>query len=292
MKLEYKNLEARDISSLTPIMKAAFDEDTRIHTDLSEGGPRGYDTGELLEKLLKDGNSISKVILCDGCIVGEYTIRKGEDAYTLDLLFIAPSHASKGIGAAVWENIEQENQEAMRWYVETPAYSVRNRRFYEKCGFKIIRENTYEDGEKSVVFIKHRRRLPVSVLEYREDRDYDNILLSCKKEKWEKFYGSKKEQYKQALKESVTYAAYEGESYCGYIRCITDGVFTTYCCEIIVDDGYKRRGIGKMLIDKVKQLYPSCRIDVLSDNDEFYQANGFFLLCNGMRKSESKPAEA
>lgn len=38
---------------------------------------------------------------------------------------------------------------------------------------------------------------------------------------------------------------YENENYCGYIRCFTDEIFTIYCCEIIVDDEYTRKGIGK-----------------------------------------------
>lgn len=162
MKIEYKNLEFQDISLLTPIMKAAFDEDTRMHTGRPEGGPRGYNTGALLEKLLKAGNAVSKVILRDGHMVGAYTILKGDEVYTLDLLFIAPAHASAGIGSAVWENIEKMNGEAMIWYVETPAYSMRNRHFYEKCGFKLVRENTYEDGEKSVTYVYAKKNPAVT----------------------------------------------------------------------------------------------------------------------------------
>lgn len=45
MILTYKTLEQRDISELTPIMKAAFDADTKMHTGLEEDGPNGYDNG-------------------------------------------------------------------------------------------------------------------------------------------------------------------------------------------------------------------------------------------------------
>lgn len=42
--------EERDVEILTPIMKKAFDEDTRIHLNEPSGGPDGYDNGEFLRK--------------------------------------------------------------------------------------------------------------------------------------------------------------------------------------------------------------------------------------------------
>ncbi len=57
MIISYEDLKTEDIPLLTPMMKAAFDEDTRMHTDLSEDGPWGYDTGELLAKLPKQRNA-------------------------------------------------------------------------------------------------------------------------------------------------------------------------------------------------------------------------------------------
>lgn len=72
--------------------------------------------------------------------------------------------------------------------------------------------------------------------------------------------------------------------YCGIVRCITDGSFTIYCCEIIVDSEFRGRGIGTGLLRIVQEQWPACSIDVLSDNDAFYKANGVLVLCNGMRK--------
>lgn len=157
MNLTYKTLEQRDISELTPIMKAAFDADTKMHTDLEEDGPNGYDNGELLKKLMYLENTESKVIYADGIIVGGYTIIKDEDIYTLDMLFINPTCASKGIGTKVWKDIEKEYTEAKTWMLETPDYSKRNHHFYEKCGFKKIKEHSFDNGGKSFVFIKYMK---------------------------------------------------------------------------------------------------------------------------------------
>lgn len=284
MDIQYTDLTQSDIPILTPIMKAAFDEDTRMHTALSEDGPWGYDTGELLFTLLQEKQAVSKVIWCEKKRIGEYTVLKDGKTYTLDMFFIDPKAASKGIGTAVFQDIEKAYPDAEQWNVETPAYSARNRHFYEKCGFKVIREKTYSDGAKSLIFEKKK----LSVLEYREERDYEAILQTCRAEKWESFCTAAKEEYKTALKNSVTYTAFLGETFCGYIRCLTDGVFTTYCCEIVVSEKYRHRGIGKALIQKIKALYPSCCMDVLSDNDGFYQANDFLLLCSGMRRLAKK----
>ena len=284
IKLTYKKLEESDIPELSPIMKAAFDMDTKLHTDLEEDGPKGYDNGELLKMLMNLPNAESVVIHVNGIKVGGYTVIKDKDIYTLDMLFINPLYSSKGIGSLIWKDIENTYNEAKTWLLETPDYSKRNHHFYEKCGFKKMKAHSFEDGSKSFVFIKHIKSYPISIRKYREERDYVHIMKSCKKEHWEKFYTSKKDIYIQALKNSITYVAYEEGAYCGYIRCITDSIFTIYCCEIIIDDEYKRKGIGRLLIEKVRQDYPTCCIDVLSDNDSFYLANDFFLLCNGMRK--------
>lgn len=154
IKLTYKKMEKSDIPELSPIMKAAFDADTKMHTDLEEDGPKGYDNGELLQTLMNLENAESRVIYVDGIMVGGYTIIKDKDIYTLDMLFISPSFASKGIGSMVWKDIENIYHEAKTWMVETPDYSKRNHYFYEKCGFKKIKEHSFEDGSKSFVFVK------------------------------------------------------------------------------------------------------------------------------------------
>ena len=124
----------------------------------------------------------------------------------------------------------------------------------------------------------------IEILPYEEARDFEPIISSCKKENWLKFYTTKKELFRQALKTSESYVAFVDGEYAGFTRCITDRHFTIYCCEIIVDEPYRRRGVGKMLMKAVCDKYPTCAMDVISDNDDFYAANGFKVLANGMRQ--------
>lgn len=152
-KLSYKDLEEDDIELLTPIMKSAFDSDTKMHRDFEEDGPKGYDNGQLLKKLMQVKDSESKVIYLDSRIIGSYTIIKYGDIYKLEMFFINPDYGSQGIGTRVLKDIES-SYNGKTWLVETPDYSKRNHHFYEKCGFKKINEKIYEDGEKSFIFIK------------------------------------------------------------------------------------------------------------------------------------------
>lgn len=124
----------------------------------------------------------------------------------------------------------------------------------------------------------------IKILPYEEVRDFEHIINSCKVEGWVKFYDKKKELFRRALSTSESYVAYEDEQYCGFARCITDGYFTIYCCEIIVDEAFRRKGVGKLLLKAVNDKYPTCTMDVISDNDDFYAANGFKVLANGMRQ--------
>jgi len=124
----------------------------------------------------------------------------------------------------------------------------------------------------------------IIIEQYQEERDFARIISSCEQEGWVKFYTTRKAQFHASLSLSLTYVAYCEGQYCGFARFITDNCFTVYCCEIIIDQPYRRRGIASQLIENVKSLYPSCCIDVISDNDDFYRSNGFFIVGNGLRR--------
>lgn len=124
----------------------------------------------------------------------------------------------------------------------------------------------------------------ISIKPYDESRDFEHIIESCRKEQWVKFYTTKMELFRQALKTSESYVAFVDGKYAGFTRCITDGFFTVFCCEIIVNTEFRRKGVGKALLKTVNDKYPTCAMDVISDNDDFYKANGFKVLANGMRQ--------
>jgi GNAT superfamily N-acetyltransferase len=81
--------------------------------------------------------------------------------------------------------------------------------------------------------------------------------------------------------------AIEGEWVVGFVRGLTDGAITMYIAEMAVDVRLRGRGIGRALLDACHALYPTVRLDLLATDDAraFYQACGFRMLHDGMRKS-------
>ncbi|GCE24576.1 hypothetical protein KDA_00600 [Dictyobacter alpinus] len=81
--------------------------------------------------------------------------------------------------------------------------------------------------------------------------------------------------------------AVKDETVVGFVRGLTDGAITLYVADLAVDARMRGKGIGHALLDTCHFLYPTARIDLLSTENAraFYQARGFRILSNGMRKS-------
>ena len=58
----------------------------------------------------------------------------------------------------------------------------------------------------------------------------------------------------------------------GSARYLTDGLRTIYLCELLVKAEYQRQGYGSLLMAELQRLYPSLRIDLISDADAFYDS--------------------
>lgn len=139
-----------DIEILTPMMKRAFDEDTRIHLGRESGGPTGYDDGTFLRRYALSKDSTSFKISMNGRVIGAVIlwIDKLTHQNFLGNIFIDTNVESKGIGKMVWEFIEHEFPETKVWRTETPIYSRRNHHFYvNKCGFHVVQIKNPKDIE-------------------------------------------------------------------------------------------------------------------------------------------------
>ena len=141
-----------DIEPVTPIMKRAFDEDSRRHLDGAEGGPPGYDNGDFLRKWALHPDSTSFTIRLEGKLVGAVVVWiNGNGENFLGNIFIDPDYQDKGLGLKVWRLIERTFPDTKIWRTETPGFSRRNHHFYvNRCGFKIVRiENPKDPLESS-----------------------------------------------------------------------------------------------------------------------------------------------
>jgi GNAT superfamily N-acetyltransferase len=150
VKLKPMNL-ANELAKLTQIMKKAFDDDTiRFAGKKEGGGPPGYDNGEFLKKWAPQGKAYT--IFADEKIVGAIIVfPNNQGVNILGNIFIDPNYQNHGIGAKAIKIAEKKHPN-QKWMLETPNWATRNHHFYEKMGYKKIKEN-YDDNEKITLFV-------------------------------------------------------------------------------------------------------------------------------------------
>jgi len=75
----------------------------------------------------------------------------------------------------------------------------------------------------------------------------------------------------------IIVTAWDGETMVGFARCTTDYVFNGQINNVVVDSKYRRKGIGKVLIntilDSSKQVTYMLRGSIR--NEKFYRSLGF-----------------
>ena len=156
--LVFEDLQEKDIEELTAVMTRAFDEDTRIHLNEEKGGPEGYDDGSFLRKWGLDPNSTAYKISRDGKVIAGLIlwINPKTNVNFLGTIFIDPVFENQGLGKKIWDFVETEYPDTVKWCTETPIFSRRNHNFYvNKLGFHVIRiDNPKDMNEGSFILEK------------------------------------------------------------------------------------------------------------------------------------------
>ncbi len=146
--LTFTPFTREDIPVFTPIMKRAFDEDSRLYFDAPAGGPPGYDDGSFLQKWGVESGAHAYRIDKDGAPVGVMIlfIHREQSLGFLGCMFVDAGHARQGIGSTAWRFAEHQFPDVTMWETETPAVSYRNHCFYiNKCGFSVYAVDGGED---------------------------------------------------------------------------------------------------------------------------------------------------
>ena len=153
--LGFEIMTEHDVNALAPIMKRAFDEDTKRHLGKDSGGPPGYDNGDFIREWYFQDKAKSYKVTKDGVLIGAICVFISENnANYLGNIFIDPLCQDKGLGLIVWHYIEQKYPETKKWSTETPGFSKRNHHFYvNKCGFKITKIKNPKDGDEISYFM-------------------------------------------------------------------------------------------------------------------------------------------
>lgn len=159
--LVFEELQEKDIEELTAVMTRAFDEDTRIHLNEEKGGPEGYDNGDFLRKWGLNPNSTAYKISREGKAIGGLIlwVNPKTKVNFLGTIFIDTTVQNQGVGKKIWEFVEAEYPDTVKWGTETPIFSRRNHNFYvNKLGFHVIRiDNPKDMREGSFILEKNCR---------------------------------------------------------------------------------------------------------------------------------------
>lgn len=124
----------------------------------------------------------------------------------------------------------------------------------------------------------------MEIIAYQKE-SYHGIHELLKEEGWLSFIDTHKSAYEKALERSISYVAMENGKIIGYIRAISDNVYLTFIAELVVAKNYRKKHIGTSLIKHIEINHPTCKVELISDADLFYQKNGFQIVGTGQRKN-------
>lgn len=116
-------------------------------------------------------------------------------------------------------------------------------------------------------------------INYKDIHDFDQLQLQDLFLSVEWSSGHFPEKLVEAMRHFETvYTAWDGDKLVGLICAMDDGVMTAYVHYLLVRPEYHHQGIGKRLVELMKEHYADyLRIVVVAYNDEldFYQSCGF-----------------
>ena len=122
-----------DADDLAAISRRAFDSDVEAGAS-APGGPPGYDDPAWQRRMMRAGDY--SVLLVDGQTAGGAIVfRKPSGTFELGRIFIDPSRHRQGVGSRAMALLFEQYPGARRWILDTPAWNVRTRAFYEGLGF-------------------------------------------------------------------------------------------------------------------------------------------------------------
>lgn len=96
-------------------------------------------------ELIEQGRMF-KIIIREEIVGGAViTIEKKFKAH-LNRIFVSPRKQGNGIGSQAMSMIESMHPEILSWELDTPSWSIRNQRFYQKMGYRRITRSLEPDS--------------------------------------------------------------------------------------------------------------------------------------------------
>ncbi len=132
---KFKLVNIKDLEIIKNIAVKAFEDDLKKYGSM----PPGIESIQWHKDKFHDGNYYK--ILSDNQIVGAMKIYdKDNGHFHLGSLFINPLFQNQGIGSEAMVFLNITFKQGDRWTLDTPYKNYRNHYFYEKHGFKKVKE--------------------------------------------------------------------------------------------------------------------------------------------------------
>jgi predicted N-acetyltransferase YhbS len=129
-----------DAVKLTEIQSRTFQDDNRRKPKgVSQVGPPGYDSVEWNRQMIRDTHYF--VIEDTGRMVGGIIVFAIDVThYDVGRIFVEPRFQNYGIGKQAMRLVFRELPQEALWTVGTPEWAYSNHRFYQRIGFRKVRE--------------------------------------------------------------------------------------------------------------------------------------------------------
>ena len=119
----------------------------------------------MIVKMFRKGTSDVWRFSRDGRFAGLIITINGEKFILLDYLAVEEKQRGTGIGTEILQLMRGHYAgkgvfleiESVYEDCDNKAQRIRRKHFYEKCGFKKIKEHSFDNGGKSFVFIKYMK---------------------------------------------------------------------------------------------------------------------------------------
>lgn len=148
--MEILNAVVEDAQEILKLQKAVYVSEAKLHDDY--GIPPLTQTFSDIKREFNT-HTFLKVVE-DEKIIGAVKAYEGNGTCYIGRLIVAEDFQRKGIGTMLMDKIEKEFDHLKRYELFTGKKSVRNIRFYDRCGYKIFREQELNSGTTLVYLEK------------------------------------------------------------------------------------------------------------------------------------------
>lgn len=111
----------------------------------------------------------------------------------------------------------------------------------------------------------------------------DEVIKIYEKAGWLAYLGNKEKLIRTFDNSLYILGAFEENNLLGFIRCVGDGEHIVYVQDLIVDVEYKRRGIGRELMERAMNQFMNVRMITLITDSADEVSNSFYKAI-GLKK--------